>query len=202
VIEDPDRKEKPMISGTNRRRFLGGGLVLSAGALFPRAARSRGPGAGQGTGPETRIEELGLELPKPPTPVANYVPAVEVGNMLYVSGHGPRKSDGSFIQGKVGAELDLDGGAEAARVTGLGVLSTVRDALGSLDRVVRLVRVFGMVNATPDFDQHPRVINGFSDLMVEVFGETAGKGARCAVGMGSLPFNIAVEIEAFFEIRT
>ena len=190
-----------MISGTNRRWFLGGGLVFSAGALLPRVARSRGSMAGQGTGAESRLKELGLELPSPPTPVANYVPAVQVGNMLFVSGHGPRKSDGSFIQGKVGAELDLDAGHEAARVTGLGVLSTVRHTLGSLDRVVRLVRVCGMVNSTPDFDQHPRVINGFSDLMVEVFGETAGKGARCAVGMGSLPFSIAVEIEAFFEVR-
>jgi enamine deaminase RidA (YjgF/YER057c/UK114 family) len=155
----------------------------------------------EGAGAEARLKELGIELPAPPTPVANYVPAVEVGPMLYCSGDGPRRTDGSFVTGKVGADLDIEAGAQAARLTGLSVLSTVRNTLGSLDRVVRLVRVVGMVNSTSDFDQHPRVVNGFSDLMVEVFGAKAGKAARCAVGMGSLPFNIAVEIEALFEVR-
>ena len=184
-----------MITGFNRRGFLGGGLLVGAGALLPRLARGGG-------GAEGRLKKLGIELPEAPTPVANYVTAVEVGNLLYISGHGPRKSDGTFIQGKLGAGLEIPAGQEAARITGLGVLATVSKALGSLDRVVRLVRAVGMVNAAPDFDQHPQVVNGFSDLMVEVFGEEAGKGVRCAVGMGSLPFNIAVEIDAIFEIRS
>jgi enamine deaminase RidA (YjgF/YER057c/UK114 family) len=121
--------------------------------------------------------------------------------MLYASGHGPRQSDGTLIQGKVGRELSLEQGYAAARLVGLNVLSSVRSTLGSLDPVVRLVKVLGMVNCTPEFTQHPQVINGFSELMVEVFGEQAGKGARSAVGMSSLPSDIAVEIEAIFEVR-
>lgn len=151
-------------------------------------------------GAEDRIRELNLELPEPPKPVAMYVPAVQVGNVLYVSGHGPLKADGSQIRGKVGGELTAEQGYDAARVVGLGILSTVRNTLGSLDKVARLVKVLGMVNATPEFGEHPQVINGFSDLMAEVFGD-AGKGARSAVGMGSLPMNIAVEVEAIFEVR-
>lgn len=148
---------------------------------------------------EQNLARLNLPLPPPPKPVANYLPAVQVGNLVYVSGHGPLRADGTQIRGQVGAELDLDQGKEAARVVGLGVLSTLRNTLGSLDRVRRLVKVLGMVNAAPGFTDHPRVINGFSDLMVEVFGDT-GRAARSAVGMGSLPMNIAVEVEAIFEI--
>jgi enamine deaminase RidA (YjgF/YER057c/UK114 family) len=151
-------------------------------------------------GAEARIKELKLELPAPPKPVATYIPAVLVGNLLYVSGHGPLRPDGKMISGRVGAELSLDQGKEAARVVGLAILATMRNTLGSLDRVLRLVKVLGMVNAAADFKDHPQVINGFSDLMVEVFGD-AGKGARSAVGMGSLPGNIAVEVEAIFEIH-
>jgi enamine deaminase RidA (YjgF/YER057c/UK114 family) len=151
-------------------------------------------------GAEARIKELKLELPAPPRPVATYVPAVQVGNLLFVSGHGPLKVDGKMISGKVGSDMTLEQGKDAARVTGLAILSTVRSTLGSLDRVLRLVKVLGMVNSTPDFKDHPQVINGFSDLMVDVFGE-AGKGARSAVGMGSLPGNIAVEVEAIFEVH-
>ena len=121
--------------------------------------------------------------------------------MLYASGHGPRKADGTLIQGKVGNELNLKEGYAAARLVGLNVLSTVRATLGSLNEVVQLVKVLGMVNSTPDFTKHPQVINGFSELMVQVFGEKAGKGARSAVGMGSLPSGIAVEIEAIFQVR-
>jgi enamine deaminase RidA (YjgF/YER057c/UK114 family) len=190
-----------MSAAANRRWFLGGSLAVTAGTIFPRAARPVGLAAAEGAGAEARLKELGIELPSPPTPVANYVPAVLVGSMLYCSGDGPRRPDGSFVTGKLGADLDIEAGAQAARLAGLSVLSTVRSTLGNLDRVVRLVRVLGMVNSTADFDQHPRVINGFSDFMVEVFGEKAGKAARCAVGMGSLPFNIAVEIEALFEVR-
>ena len=151
-------------------------------------------------GPEARIKELKLELPAPPKPVATYIPAVQIGNLLYVSGHGPLKPDGKMLSGRVGADMTLEQGKEAARVVGLAILSTVRNTLGSLDRVVRLIKVLGMVNAAPDFKDHPQVVNGFSDLMVEVFGD-AGKGARSAVGMGSLPGNIPVEVEVIFEVH-
>jgi enamine deaminase RidA (YjgF/YER057c/UK114 family) len=150
--------------------------------------------------PETRIQELHLTLPKPPKPVAKYKPAVLVGNMLYVSGHGPLKADGTTIEGRVGAPFTTEQGKEAARVVGLAILSTVRNTLGTLDKVKRLVKTLGMVNCTPEFKQHPHVINGFSELMAEVFGEDNGVGARSAVGMGSLPGNIPVEVECIFEV--
>jgi len=150
-------------------------------------------------GAEARIAELGLVLPPPPKPVATYVPCVQVGSLVYVSGHGPMRPDKTMITGRVGADLTEAEGQQAARVVGLAILATLRNFLGSLDRVKRLIKVLGMVNAAPDFQNHPQVINGFSDLMVEVFGE-AGKGARSAVGMGSLPVNIAVEVEAIFEV--
>ena len=151
-------------------------------------------------GAEARLAELKLELPPAPKPVATYVTAVRQGDMLYVSGHGPLRLDGTMHLGKVGADLDVVAGQAAARQTGLAILATVRDQLGSLDKVVQLVKVLGMVNATPDFIEHPKVMNGYSDLMVEVFGD-AGKGARSAVGMGSLPGNIAVEVEAIFRVK-
>lgn len=188
-----------MFTKSNRRGFLGGGLVAAASALLPGWARARGLAAV--AGPEDRLEELGITLPEPPNPVATYVTAVISGNMLYVSGHGPAAIDG-VKRGKVGAELSIEDGRFAARATALNVLATMRNKLGSLDRVVRLVRTFGMVNAAPDFTQQPQVINGYSDLMVEVFGEEAGKGVRAAVGMGSLPSNIAVEVESIWEIRS
>lgn len=150
---------------------------------------------------DARIRELGLTLPKPPKPMAKYRPALQVGNMLYVSGHGPLKPDGTLITGRVGDDLDTAKGKEAARVVGLAILSTVRNTLGSLDRVRRLVKTLGMVNSTPNYPDHPQVVNGFSELMAEVFGEEAGIGARSAVGMGSLPSNIAVEIECIFEVE-
>jgi enamine deaminase RidA (YjgF/YER057c/UK114 family) len=150
--------------------------------------------------PETRIQELHLVLPSAPKPVAKYKTAVLVGNMLYVSGHGPLKPDGKMISGRVGADLSLEEGKEAARQVGLAILSTVRSTLGSLDIVKRLIKTLGMVNATADFKDHPQVINGFSELMAEVFGDDAGVGSRSAVGMGSLPGNIAVEVECLFEV--
>jgi enamine deaminase RidA (YjgF/YER057c/UK114 family) len=150
--------------------------------------------------PEARIQELHLTLPSPPKPVAKYKTAVLVQNLLYVSGHGPLKVDGKMIQGRVGADLTPEQGKEAARVVGLAILSTVRNTLGSLDRVRRLVKTLGMVSCTPEFKDHPQVINGFSELMAEVFGDDAGVGARSAVGMGSLPSNIPVEIECVFEV--
>ena len=151
-------------------------------------------------GAEARLAELKLELPPAPKPLATYVTAVRHGDLLYVSGHGPLRSDGTMITGRLGATMDVPGGQAAARQTGLAILATVRGHLGSLDKVARLVKVLGMVNCTPEFAEQPKVINGFSDLMVEVFGDP-GKGARSAVGMGSLPGNIAVEIEAIFQVR-
>jgi enamine deaminase RidA (YjgF/YER057c/UK114 family) len=151
-------------------------------------------------GAEARLAELKLELPPAPKPVATYVTALRHGDLLYVSGHGPLRSDGTMITGRLGADMDLDGGQAAARQTGLAILATVRAHLGSLDRVVRLVKTLGMVNSTPDFGDQPRVINGFSDLMKDVFGD-AGVGARSAVGMGALPSGIAVEIEAIFQVK-
>jgi enamine deaminase RidA (YjgF/YER057c/UK114 family) len=151
--------------------------------------------------PETRIQELHLTLPPAPKPVAKYKTAVQVGNVLYVSGHGPAKLDAkSPVAGRVGADLTLEQGKESARLVGLNILSTVRATLGSLDKVKRLVKTLGMVNSTPEFKDHPQVINGFSELMAEVFGDDAGVGARSAVGMGSLPSNIPVEIECIFEV--
>ncbi len=150
---------------------------------------------------EKRIIELKLELPPAPKPVAVYRPLVLVNGLAYVSGHGPLKPDRSVITGRVGADLDLAGGKAAARQVGLAILATLRSELGSLDRVKRLIKTLGMVNSAPDFYDHPKVINGFSELMAEVFGTENGIGARSAVGMGPLPGNIAVEIEAIFEVQ-
>ena len=148
---------------------------------------------------EARLRELQIELPPPQKPAGTYIRAVRTGNILFTAGHGPVRGDGSVIFGKLGQDLDADAGYEAARVTGLAVLATIRDALGSLDKVVRFVRVGGFVNATADFKEHTKVINGASDLFVEVFGD-AGQHARVAVGYPSLPWNIAIEIEATLEV--
>lgn len=152
--------------------------------------------------PEQRIIELKLELPPAPKPVAVYKPLVVVGGMAYVSGHGPLKVDKTLITGRVGADLDLAAGKNAARQVGLAILATLKSELGSLDRVKRLIKVLGMVNSTPDFKEHPAVINGCSELFADVWGRDNGIGARSAVGMGSLPGNIAVEIEAIFELNS
>jgi len=151
-------------------------------------------------GADARIEELKLELPPAPKPVATYVTALKHGNLLYVSGHGPLKPDGSMITGKLGDDLDVETGKAAARQVGLAILATLRSHLGSLDKVRRLIKSLGMVNSAHDFGDQPQVINGYSDLMKEVFGEI-GVGTRSAVGMGALPGNIAVEIEALFEVE-
>ncbi len=149
---------------------------------------------------DARIAELGLELPPAPKPAGVYKPVVIAGNMAYVSGHGPLLPDGSMLTGRVGQDVDLEGGYQAARQVGLAILATLRAHFGSLDKVKRLVKSLGMVNAAADFTEHPKVINGYSDLMRDVFGPDAGVGARSAVGMGSLPGNITVEIEAIFEV--
>jgi enamine deaminase RidA (YjgF/YER057c/UK114 family) len=151
---------------------------------------------------DARLNELGLDLPPAPKPAGVYKPVVVAGQFAYVSGHGPLKADGSMMTGRVGSEVDLAAGQAAARQTGLAILATLRQHLGSLDRVKRLVKTLGMVNAVPDFKEHPQVINGYSELMSEVFGPEAGVGARSAVGMGSLPGNISVEIEAIFELAS
>ena len=149
---------------------------------------------------EARLRELKLELPPAPKPVAVYKPLVVVGNLAYVSGHGPLKPDKSLITGRLGQDLDVAAGKTAARQVGLAILATLRNELGSLDRVKRVIKVLGMVNCTPDFPDHPKVINGCSELFAEVFGPEQGIGSRSAVGVGSLPGNIAVEIEALFEL--
>jgi enamine deaminase RidA (YjgF/YER057c/UK114 family) len=154
------------------------------------------------TTPEARLKELNLTLPPPGRPMARYKMAVRIGTVLYISGHGPaRLNERTPVTGKVGADLTIEQGKESARAVGLAILSTVRDQVGSLDKVVRLVKTLGMVNCTPDFKEQPQVINGFSELMADVFGEEAGVGARSAVGMAALPSNIAVEIECIFEVR-
>lgn len=149
---------------------------------------------------EATFQSLRLELPPAPKPVAVYKPLVIFGNAAYVSGHGPLRTDGTLITGVVGRDLTLEEGKAAARQVGLAILATLREQLGSLNRVVRLVKLLGMVNSAPDFYDHPKVINGCSELFAEVFGAEAGIGARSAVGMGPLPGNIAVEIEAIFEV--
>lgn len=151
---------------------------------------------------EARVVELRLEFPPPPKPVAVYAPLVVVGDMAYVSGHGPLRTDGTFVVGRVGAELDVKAGYEAARQTGLAILATLREGLGDLNRVRRVVKILGMVHCTPEFTEHPAVINGCSELFCEVFGADAGIAARSAVGLGSLPMGIAVEIEAVFQIES
>ncbi|MDX2156234.1 MAG: RidA family protein [Hyphomicrobiaceae bacterium] len=151
-------------------------------------------------GAEQRVAELGLVLPPAPKPVGNYVGAVRTGNLLFMSGCGPRRVDGSAMTGKLGKTLTVEQGYEAARLVGLNMLSNIRAQLGSLDKVKRVVKVLGMVNATPEFEETPKVINGFSDLFAEVFGD-AGRGARSAVGMGTLPFQIAVEVEMVLEVE-
>lgn len=150
--------------------------------------------------PEAKLKELGIDLPSPAAPVANFVNAVKVDNLLFLSGNGPLKSDGKFITGKLGENLTIEEGYEAARLTGINQIAILKSAIGDLSKVKRIVKVLGMVNAASDFNDHPKVINGYSDLMVEVFGDR-GKHARAAVGMASLPFNIAVEIEMIVEVE-
>ena len=147
-----------------------------------------------------RLKELGIQLPTLAAPVANYVPYVLSRGTLYLSGQGPRRPDGGFCTGKVGRDVTVEEAYQHARLTGLGLLAAMRDALGDLDRVGRIVKLLGMVNCTPEFGQSPAVINGCSDLFVQVFGE-AGRHARSAVGLNALPNGITVEIEAIVEVK-
>ena len=153
-------------------------------------------------GAEARLKEKTITLPQPATPVANYVGAVRVGNLLFLSGHGPLRTDGKpSARGKLGKDLTVEQGARVAREVGLSLLATARASLGTLDKVKRVVKVLGMVNSADGFGDQPKVINGFSDLMVEVFGEAIGKHARSAVGMAELPMGIPVEIEMILEVE-
>lgn len=152
--------------------------------------------------PEQRVTELGLELPPATAPKGVYRSVVVAGGIATTAGHLPVRPDGSVVKGKVGADLDVDAGYLAARFAGLAILASLQDALGSLNRVRRVVKVLGLVNCSPEFSQHPAVIDGCSELFRDVFGEDAGVGARSAVGAASLPLGVAVEIEAVFEIKS
>ncbi|NNF28375.1 MAG: RidA family protein, partial [Gemmatimonadetes bacterium] len=172
--------------------IVAGSLVL-LGDVTPAAAQE------QSYDPEARLVELGIELPEPLTPVANYVNGVQTGNLIFLAGKGPKRADGSEIQGKLGADITIEEGYEAARLTAINQLSVLKAMLGDLSRVVRVVKVLGMVNSDPDFVEQPAVINGFSDLIVQVFGDR-GRHARAAVGMASLPRGQSVEIELVVEV--
>lgn len=150
---------------------------------------------------EARLAELKLELPEAPKPGGVYAPVVIVGDLAFVSGHGPIRMDKSLMTGRVPDQVSEEVAHLTARQVGLTMLSTLRRELGSLDRIHRVVKVLGMVYATPEFRSHPQVINGFSNLLVEIWGEELGRGARSAVGMGSLPGNITVEVEAIFQLK-
>jgi enamine deaminase RidA (YjgF/YER057c/UK114 family) len=150
---------------------------------------------------EEKFKSLALTLPPPPKPLGVYKPFLIVGNMVYVSGHGTVKEDGGLIIGRIGQDMDIEAGKMAARQVGLAILATLRHNLGSLDKIERVVKVLGMVNATSDFERHPYVINGCSELFAEIWGQEKGVGVRSAVGMGTLPDNIPVEIEAQFLLK-
>src|SRR5690606_33623194 len=151
--------------------------------------------------PETNFAKLGLTLPPAPKPLGVYKPCLIDGNYLYLSGHGTVLEDGSLIIGRIGTDLDVDQGKLAARQVGLAMLATIKANVGSLNRIKRVIKVLGMVNCTPDFQRHPFIINGCSELFADVWGEEKGIGVRSAVGMGTLPDNIPVEIEALFELH-
>jgi enamine deaminase RidA (YjgF/YER057c/UK114 family) len=150
---------------------------------------------------QQKFESLGLKLPPAPAPVGVYKPCVQDGKYLYVSGHGPVREDKSLMTGRIDEGIDMDQGKKAAKQVGLTILSTIIATVGSLDKVKRVIKVLGMVNCAPTFENHPYVINGCSELFQQVWGEENGVGARSAVGMGSLPHNISVEIEAIFELH-
>ena len=152
--------------------------------------------------PEQKIIDLDLQLPPAPKPMGVYTPFLISGNQIFVSGHGPLQADGTFTTGKVNQDLTLEEAKAAARQSGLAILSTLKANLGNLNKIHRVVKVLGMVNCGPDFDKHPYVINGCSELFAQVFGPDKGIGVRSAVGMGSLPDNIPVEIEAIFELKS
>ncbi len=150
---------------------------------------------------EAALQQLGVELPPPPTPLGVYKPCLIDGRHLYVSGHGPVRNDKTLIIGRIGKDMNAEEGKQAARQVGLTILATLKAQLGSLDKVKRVIKVLGMVNCVPEFEKHPFIINGCSELFAQIWGEDAGIGVRSAVGFGSLPDNIPVEIEALFELH-
>lgn len=154
-----------------------------------------------GSSPEARLRELGIELPPPPEAVANYLGLVEVGNLVFVSGHGPTQDGELIYRGKLGRDVDVPTGQLAARLTMLNFLGTLQAGIGSLDRVERIVKLLVLVNSDPEFKEQHLVANGASDLLVEIFGPERGKHARSAIGMGALPFGISVEIEGVVQLR-
>jgi enamine deaminase RidA (YjgF/YER057c/UK114 family) len=154
----------------------------------------------QAQSPEENLKALGITLPKQSTPIANYVNYVRTGNLIYFSGSGPSVEGQGYIKGKLGKDMTIEQGKEAARITGINLITNLKNAIGDLNKVKRIVKVLGMVNSTEDFTDQPKVMNGFSDLMVAVFGEK-GKHARSAVGMVALPMNMAVEIEMIVEVE-
>lgn len=170
------------------------GWVALSAALGPAPVRAAG------FDPEGKLKALGIELPTPPDPVANYVRTVRTGNLVFTAGHGPVRPDGTYFKGKLGSDLTVEEGYAASRLTAVALLASLKKELGDLSKVRRIVKVTGMVNSDPEFTDQPRVINGCSDLLVEVFGER-GKHARAAVGMASLPMGIAVEIEMVVEVE-
>lgn len=151
---------------------------------------------------EEKLESLALTLPPPPKPLGVYKPFLQIGNMVYVSGHGTVQEDGSLIIGRIGDTMNQEGGKLAARQVGLAILATLRENLGSLDKIDRVIKVLGMVNCVPEFEKHPYIINGCSELFAEIWGDENGIGVRSAIGMGSLPDNIPVEIEAQFMLHS
>lgn len=174
-------------------------LILSSMNGCTEATHSQNISDHESFDPERRLEEMGIVLPQPPQPVANYVNGVRTGNLIFLAGKGPRNADGRELTGKLGADLTIGQGYEGARLTAINQLAVLKAMLGDLNRVKRVVKVLGMVNSDPSFVEQPKVINGFSDLMVEVFGER-GRHARAAVGMASLPRGQAVEIEMIVEV--
>jgi enamine deaminase RidA (YjgF/YER057c/UK114 family) len=181
------------IVGTARRRVL-------AAALAMVSLAAANPANQESSTPEARLKALGIELPPAPKPIASYVPAVRTGNLVYLAGQGPLSGGKPTVTGKVGRELTEEEGAKAARATVVILLSVLRAEIGSLDRVARIVKVVGFVNSAPGFTRQPWVMNGASDLLVEIFGE-AGRHARSSVGVSELPLNIPVEIEMVVEIK-
>lgn len=186
--------EKQNLSSFSFKRLLLTGLLF--GFLFSvLSAAGQQPAT-----PEAAIKELGIRLPTPAKSIANYVGARRLGNTVYLSGHLPKREDGAYVLGKLGEDLDVSEGYDAARLSGIALLATLKSEIGDLSRVKGIVKVFGMVNATPEFTDHSKVINGCSDLMVEVFGDQ-GRHARAACGFSSLPLGAAVEIEMIVEIE-
>ena len=194
-----DFMARPALSTSSRPTLLFlTAVLLFAVACQDSAAQERAAAAGPDA--EEQVKKLNLELPKPPTPVANYVGAVRTGNLVFLAGAGAQGPDGSYITGRLGETFDIQQGYNAARQTALVHLATLQAELGSLNRVKRVVKVPGLVNSAPSFTEQPKVINGYSDLIVEVFGDR-GKHARSAVGMAVLPFNIPVEVETIVEVE-